>query len=156
MSLFLPMIVAFLSVDPAPVDHLVVSKAKHTLTLYARGKPVHVYDVSLGRASSPKQIEGDEKTPEGHYVIDGHNPNSSFFMALHVSYPNQADRLRASKLHRRAGGDIMIHGLPPNAALLGPVQHLTDWTIGCIALSNEEMKVVYDMVPNGTPIDIEP
>ena len=125
----------FLS-PPVLADHLVVSKAKHTLTLYSHGAVLKTYNVALGRKPGAKEFQGDERTPEGHYVIDGHNPHSSFHVALHVSYPNAADRARAAAAHRPAGGDIMIHGLPPGAAAAGPLQHWADWTSGCVALSN--------------------
>lgn len=138
------------------VDHLVVLKAKHTLTLYSHGAVVKTYEVALGSRAGAKEVRGDHKTPEGHYVIDGHNPGSAYHLSLHISYPNAADRARAARMHRPAGGDVMIHGLPPGTAALGPFQHMDDWTWGCVALSNAEIEEVYKLVANGTPIDILP
>ena len=138
------------------VDHLVVSKSAHTLTLFAQGKPIRIYSVALGQVAGPKRRQGDGRTPEGRYLIDSHNPNSAYHLALHISYPNAEDRARARAAHVPAGGDIMIHGLPAGASALGPSQHWADWTIGCVALSNAEIEEVYRLVPNGTPIDIVP
>ena len=138
------------------VDHLVVSKSAHTLTLFAQGRPIRVYSVALGRVAGPKRRQGDGRTPEGRYSIDSHNPNSAYHLALHISYPNADDRARARAAHVPTGGDIMIHGLPAGAGVLAPLQHWADWTIGCVALSNAEIEEVYRLVPNGTPIDITP
>ncbi len=146
------------SVAPKPphADRIVVSKSHHTLTLMAAGKAIRSYSVALGRATGPKQFEGDHKTPEGHYFVDGHKPNSRFHRALHLSYPDPADRSRAVAAHRSPGSDIEIHGVLPAVALIGRMQHLVDWTDGCIALTNAEIDEVYNSVPDGTPVDIEP
>jgi murein L,D-transpeptidase YafK len=137
-------------------DHVVVSKSHHTLTLFAHGVALHTYTVALGRANGAKQQQSDHKTPEGHYVIDGRNPHSRFHVALHVSYPNASDRARAAKSHVSPGGDIEIHGVLPSINLLGQLQHAIDWTDGCIAVTNAEIDEIYRVVPNNTPVDIEP
>ncbi len=152
----LPALLLMFAPAAGTVDHAVVLKSKHTLTLFSHGAVVKTYNVGLGRKPGAKEYQGDEKTPEGHYVIDGHNAKSSFHLALHVSYPNSADRAHAAQIHKPAGCDIMLHGLPPGAAVLGPLQHMYDWTSGCVALSNAEIEEVYKLVPNGTPIDILP
>jgi murein L,D-transpeptidase YafK len=131
-----------------------LSKSHHTLTLYAHGTVLHTYSVALGRGSGQKQFEGDHKTPEGHYVVDAKNPHSRFHLALHLSYPNAADRTRAAAAHRSPGSDVEIHGLPQALAILGPLQHAIDWTSGCIAVANAEMDELYRLVPTGTSVDI--
>ncbi len=109
------------------------------------------YDIDLGFApSGDKQIEGDGKTPEGLYFIDRRNPNSKFYLSLGISYPNAKDVAEARRLGQRPGGDIFIHGKP------NPFKRDTDWTWGCIAVTNKEMEDVYAMVQNGTPIQINP
>ena len=141
----------------ATADLIVVSKSKHRLTLLRAGHPIAVYPVSVGRGTSgPKQREGDRRTPEGEYAIDFHKRDSSFYRALHVSYPNPADAARARRLGVPAGGSIMIHGLPPRLAFTGRLHRWLDWTDGCIALSNAEMQQVFDAVPDGTRIVIQP
>jgi murein L,D-transpeptidase YafK len=137
-------------------DHIVISKSHHTLTLYAHGAVLRAYPVALGRASGPKQFAGDHKTPEGQYVVDAKNPHSRFHLALHLSYPNPADKARAAAAHRAPGSDVEIHGLPPAFSPLGPLQRLVDWTNGCIAASNSEMGEIYAAVPVGTPVEITP
>jgi murein L,D-transpeptidase YafK len=139
----------------AQVDRLLVLKKEHRLRLLQGGHTVAEFTISLGRgAQGPKEREGDGRTPEGVYVIDHHNPNSAFFRSLHISYPGSADLARARALGVSPGGAIMIHGLPPKLAWVGRLHRAWDWTNGCIALSNPEMKQVFDAVHDGTPIEI--
>ena len=127
------------------------------MTLLENGRVLKVYKVALGRGSvGPKEREGDNKTPEGQYVIDQKNAKSRFHLALHVSYPNAADRKRAADAKVDPGGAIMIHGLENGLGWLGPVQHDVDWTEGCIAVSNPEIEEIWQFVPVGTPIEIKP
>ena len=81
---------------------------------------------------------------------------SRFHRALHVSYPDAADRERARKLGIDPGGDIMIHGIQNGLGWLKGSQRLVDWTDGCIAVTDEEIEEIWRMVPNGTPIEIRP
>ena len=144
---------------PAPTilaDHIVVVKSTHTMTLFSHGAPIHIYKVALGRASGRKQQQGDNRTPEGHYRIDSHNPHSSAHRSLHISYPNAEDRAKAVAAHHSPGGDIMIHGLPNGFGYLGALHRATDWTYGCVAVTNAEIEEIYQLVPNNTPIDIQP
>ena len=145
--------------NPAPTqfaDHIVVVKSSHTMTLFANGKPIHIYQIALGRSTGRKLQQGDHRTPEGHYLIDSRNPHSGYHLALHISYPNPDDRARAASAHAPAGGDVMVHGLPPQYAWLGYLHRETDWTDGCIAVTNAEIEEIYKLVPNNTPIDIQP
>jgi murein L,D-transpeptidase YafK len=144
---------------PTPIektDRIVVWKSRHTLTLYAHRQPFRSYSVALGRAGGQKQSQGDHKTPEGHYTVDARNPHSVYHLALHLSYPNAADRARAAAAHRAPGGDVEIHGLPAAYAFLGPLHRAMDWTDGCIALTNPEIDEVYRLTPTGTTVDIDP
>jgi murein L,D-transpeptidase YafK len=137
-------------------DRVVVLKSAHRLELLRNGHVIATYPVSLGRGGSgPKQREGDGRTPEGEYTIDYHKHDSAFFRALHVSYPNASDRARARAAGAATGGSIMVHGLPPKAAVVGRLQLAIDWTNGCIALSNADMKQVFNAVGDGTPIVIQ-
>lgn len=138
-----------------PIDHVVVRKAERTIALYVRGQPVHtITGIQLGDApAGHKQFQGDERTPEGRYQIDYGNPGSAYHLSLHISYPNEADRAYAEAQGRSPGGLIFIHG-QPNALPAGRVPG--DWTDGCIAVSNEEMDVLWEAVPDGTVIDILP
>lgn len=138
-------------------DRIVVTKSSHTMTLFAKGKVLRVYKVALGRGSAgPKERAGDNKTPEGDYMIDQKIANSRFHLALHISYPSTAQRERARATGVDPGGAIEIHGLPKGLGWVGPVQHDLDWTEGCIAVSNSEIEEVWGMVPTGTPIEIKP
>lgn len=138
-------------------DSIVVSKSAHTLTLFSRGLPVRAYLVAIGKnPTGHKEQAGDNKTPEGLYYIDSHNPESKFHRALHISYPNATDRARAASRGVATGGDIMVHGLPAMYSDVGAVHREYDWTNGCIALTNAEIEEIYRAVPNGTPIEIKP
>jgi murein L,D-transpeptidase YafK len=138
-----------------PVDHILVDKSDRTLVLLAAGKAVRTYrNIRLGDAPiGHKQFEGDEKTPEGVYQINGRNPGSLFHKSLRISYPNAADRAFAARQRRSPGGDIFIHGQPNRS----PVKRLGwDWTDGCIALSNAEIREVWALVRDGTKVTIRP
>ncbi len=142
--------------DPlAKADRIVVDKSDRVMILYKQDKVIARYaDIKLGDAPvGHKQFEGDEKTPEGNYTINGRNPGSSYHLSLRVSYPNAADRAYAKSKGRSPGGDIFIHG-QPNGSPAARLPH--DWTDGCIALSNAEIKVVWKQVADGTAITIRP
>jgi len=125
------------------VDSIVVSKSEHTLFLMSGKNVLKTYQIALGRGSAGiKQVAGDNRTPEGKYIIDEKKIATKFHKALHISYPNSDDRARAAKLGKSPGGDIEIHGLPTGLAWLGSLQHVIDWTAGCIALSNDEIDEV--------------
>jgi len=148
------------SSQPAPhaaarADRLLVDKGDRTLIAYAEGREIARYaNIRFGDApTGHKQFEGDERTPEGNYTINGRNPKSAYHLSLRISYPNAADRAYAKAQGRSPGGDIFIHGQPnrwPGPPLA------SDWTDGCIALSNAEIEQLWDLVPDGTPITIRP
>jgi len=137
------------------IDQVVVRKAARVIQLYAGGRLVHtIPGIQLGDAPvGHKRFQGDERTPEGRYRIDYDNPESSYYLSLHISYPNAADVAYARAQGRSPGGEIFIHG-QPNGLPTGRVPG--DWTDGCIAVSNDEMELLWKTVPNGTVIDIWP
>lgn len=137
------------------VDRLLVDKSDRVLIAYAENREVVRYmGIRFGDAPQGyKQFEGDERTPEGRYTISGRNPGSAYHLSLRISYPNAADRAYAKARGRSPGGDIFIHGQPN--AWPGPAI-ARDWTDGCIALSNAEIKQLWDIVPDGIPITIRP
>ena len=138
-------------------DFILVEKSKRTLTLYANGKVLKIYQVALGpNPVGPKQVEGDGKTPEGHYNIDSVNRASSYHLSLHISYPNADDVEKARVLSKPPGGDIIIHGLPNGYGWIGAAHRLHNWTAGCIAVTNDEIEEIVKRVPIGTPIEIKP
>jgi murein L,D-transpeptidase YafK len=138
------------------VDHVEVYKAKHELRLVAGDHVVKRYRVALGRQLGKKERAGDNRTPEGTYVIDYVKSDSKFHRALHISYPNANDYQQAVRKGVSPGGDIMIHGLPGETALIKRIHELFDWTKGCIALTNPEIDEVAQLVHPGTPIVIYP
>jgi hypothetical protein len=138
-------------------DKLLLEKAKRRLTAYAKGKAVRVYLVALGENPlGHKQFQGDKRTPEGNYTINDKNPRSAYYKNIGISYPNAQDRERAKKMHKSPGGDIKIHGLAPHFAAMGPAHRATDWTYGCIAVTNPEMEEIFLRTPVGIPIEILP
>ena len=138
-------------------DRIVVYKHERKLVLLAQGKELKSYRVALGgEPVGPKTRQGDHRTPEGSYVLDSRNPNSQFYKAFHVSYPNPQDVAAAKKLGVSPGGDIMLHGLPRKYAWVGKAHTLHDWTDGCVAVTDEEMDEIWKLVRVGTPIDIKP
>jgi murein L,D-transpeptidase YafK len=139
----------------ATVTRIIVDKSDRTLWLMSGTTVLRTYrDIKLGDAPiGKKQFEGDEKTPEGTYTINGRNAGSRYHLSLRVSYPNAADRAAAARLGKSPGRDIFIHG-QPNGSPLTRIPR--DWTDGCIALSNSEIEQVWGLVKNGTQITIRP
>ena len=154
--------VIFLSINlaaqnPPHADRILVEKSKRTLSLMDGDKVVKTYKVALGgNPLGAKDRIGDHKTPEGLYAVDAKKPNSQFHKALHVSYPNAADRERAKKFGVNPGGDIEIHGLGAKWGWVGAGHRAVDWTDGCIAVTNEEIDEIYPLVKVGTPVEIRP
>jgi murein L,D-transpeptidase YafK len=140
-------------------DKVVVKKSERRLYLIKDNKPVMSYPVSLGFSpEGHKERQGDGRTPEGRYFLDWRNPNSKFRRSLHISYPNDRDRLRARRKGVDPGGLIMIHGQPrPNQhAELQQLIAREDWTEGCIAVPNYAIDEIWEKTVDGTPIDILP
>ncbi|MDR3793583.1 MAG: L,D-transpeptidase family protein [Terracidiphilus sp.] len=138
-------------------DAILILKKDHLMHLYTQGKVIRTYKVALGTGGlAPKMREGDGRTPEGHYMIDSRNAVSHYHKGLHVSYPNAEDRKRAAKLGVSPGGAIMIHGLPKGQEWIGAAHRLYDWTLGCIAVTNDEIDEIWDLVPLGTSVEIRP
>ncbi len=139
----------------SPIDKILVEKGKRELHAMSNGEIIKTYTISLGfNPTGHKEFEGDGKTPEGIYTINNKNPNSGYHLNLGVSYPNDADRKHAEELGKPPGGDIKIHGLHNKMGLIGRLHRFTDWTHGCIALTNFEVKELFDYVPIGTVIEI--
>jgi murein L,D-transpeptidase YafK len=139
------------------VTRVLVLKKEHKMQLLSGETVIKTYTVALGRGGlSPKQREGDHLTPEGLYQIDRRNKNSRFYLALHVSYPNEVDRQRARKLGVNPGGDIMIQGITNGLGWLGSMHRIFDWTNGCIAVTDTEMDEIWLLVPDGTIVEIRP
>jgi murein L,D-transpeptidase YafK len=138
-------------------DRVVVFKGERKLVLMRGEEVVKVYEIALGRYPKGHKIsDGDQRTPEGSYVLDYRLPRSGFHKAIHISYPNESDEARAASLGVNPGGRIMIHGLP-NRVSASAVNHpKLDWTQGCIAVTNREMDEIWAAVEDGTPIEIYP
>lgn len=153
-------------VDP----RIEVWKADRKLLLFSAGKVVRSYHIGLGLSPVGDKVRsGDHRTPEGEFYIFTKNPKSAFYLSLGISYPNlehakrglrdglitkaqynqivEANaRKRTPPQNTRLGGTIFIHGNGSS----------TDWTWGCVALENEEVKELYGAVEVGTPVKINP
>jgi len=142
---------------PKQADRIVVVKSTRTMTLMNGGQALKTYKVALGgQPVGAKQRNGDHKTPEGTYVVDFKVPKSCFHLALHISYPNAADRERARKMGVNPGDSIEIHGLGDKYGWIGAAHRQLDWTDGCIAVTNEEIDEIWPLVAAGTPVEIRP
>jgi len=138
-------------------DKVVVEKGKRKLHLMKGGVAFRTFDIALGIVPvGDKEKEGDFKTPEGSYVLDARNPDSEFFLAIHVSYPDYDDRVEARRKGVDPGGAIMIHGQPNDPTRSEGYYRTQDWTNGCIAVSNSDMIDIWLMTADNTPIEIRP
>ena len=138
-------------------DRIVVVKSERKLHLYSDGQVLRSFDIALGLVpEGPKRQSGDFRTPEGQYFLEWKNPDSDYFMALKVSYPNGQDVARAAAAGVDPGGQIMIHGQPNNGRYSALRSQGMDWTDGCIAVSNSDMVDIWLMTAEGMPIEIQP
>lgn len=143
--------------DTVRIDRVVIDKGERRLTLLRGEQPVKSYAVALGAAPKGQKVfEGDQRTPEGIYTIDFRNSNSAFHKALRISYPSEADRMRALEAGLDPGGQIMIHGLKNGQGWLGERHLADDWTDGCIAVTNAQIEEIWSLVELGTPVEIRP
>lgn len=140
------------------IDSIVVYKEKRELTTFRQGKKIKKYIISLGMEPvGKKEFEGDLKTPEGHYYIDKRSRESVYHANLNISYPNETDSVYAAKFKKNAGGDIKIHGFPNTHRKDQEREFLnTDWTVGCIAVSDYEVDELFKWVIYNCPIVIYP
>lgn len=136
------------------VDLVRIDKSARTIMLYEQGEVVGtITGIQLGdEPSGQKRFRGDERTPEGRYVIDYGNPDSAYHLSLHISYPGEADRAFAAVAGRDPGGAIFIHGQPNGLA----GRMAGDWTDGCIAVSNAEIEWLWQVAGDGTVVEIVP
>lgn len=140
----------FLNYSGPEVTRVVVYKQMRRMYLLHGRTVLKSYRIGLGFApSGDKQVAGDGRTPEGHYLIDRRNPDSQYHLSLGINYPDESDVAEARALGKDPGGDIFIHGQGKSFTFLIP-----DWTWGCIAVTDDEMEEIYAMVRDGTPISI--
>ncbi len=137
-------------------DKVLVIKSKRVLLLLQNGSILREYQICLGRnPKGPKTRRGDYRTPEGTYILDSRNPNSSFHLSLHISYPSKTDILKARLRGLAPGSNVTIHGFP-DGITIDDIGGYLDWTKGCIAVSNHDIEEIWQLVPDGTPIEIKP
>jgi tetratricopeptide (TPR) repeat protein len=145
------------AIQKGSVDRILIEKNARRLMLISQGEVLKSYNIALGgNPIGPKERQGDNKTPEGTYVIDGRNKDSRFHLSLHISYPNERDKNRAKELGVSPGGDIMIHGIKNGFSWVGDAHTEVDWTKGCIAVTDEEIEEISKLAPNGTIVEIRP
>lgn len=148
---------AFANFEHPIIDSVVVEKAQRKMYLISDGVKYREFSVSLGdRPIGHKQRRGDQRTPEGKYTIGFRNSNSRYHLSLRISYPNAQDKGKANALGVHPGGNIAIHGLPNGMGGEPAAFRNRDWTNGCIAVTNEEIKEIWLLVKHGTAIDIRP
>ncbi len=142
---------------PTIADAVLVVKSERRLYLLADGEVFADFPATFGADPvGHKQREGDERTPEGHYMLDWKNAHSAFYRSIHVDYPNKQDRAAAAARGEDPGGLIMIHGQRNGYGWLSPLARFFNWTDGCIALNDHDMDEVWLSVRENTPIEIRP
>jgi murein L,D-transpeptidase YafK len=145
------------AIQKGSVDRIRIEKSTRRLMLISQGEVLKSYKIALGgNPIGPKERQGDNKTPEGTYVIDSRNRDSRFHLSLRISYPNERDKKRAKELGVSPGGDIMIHGIKNGLSWVGDAHAGIDWTKGCIAVTDQEIEEIDKLAPNGTIVEIRP
>ncbi|HPF78206.1 MAG TPA: L,D-transpeptidase family protein [Alphaproteobacteria bacterium] len=156
--LLLISVVGFLGGCAAPkADLVVVKKSKNKMYLMQDDKVLRSYNIALGgNPVGHKVQEGDQRTPEGVYMLNYKNTKSKFYKSINIDYPNEQDIARAKLRGVDPGDDIVIHGLPNELGdIRGPIEPL-NWTNGCIGVRNYEMDEIWQLVEVDTPIEILP
>tara|TARA_R100001377_G_scaffold81520_1_gene61090 strand:+ start:332 stop:820 length:489 start_codon:yes stop_codon:yes gene_type:complete len=139
------------------IDKILILKDERRLQLISDGAVLHQYRISLGgQPVGHKRQQGDERTPEGIYTIDWRHESPAYNLSMHIDYPNLKDKMEAYKNDVDPGGMIMIHGTPIDEEYPEWYFKGLDWTNGCIALGNAEMQEVWNLVPDGTLVEIRP
>ncbi|MFI8481612.1 murein L,D-transpeptidase family protein [Pseudomonas sp. NPDC078700] len=139
------------------VDKILILKSERKLQLISKGQPFKSYRVSLGKKpQGHKQFEGDQRTPEGIYWIDWRKTSDNYQLSMHISYPNARDQAAARNKGLSPGGMIMIHGTPIDEEYPEWYFSSLDWTNGCIAMKNTDMREIWSLVKDGTLIEIRP
>lgn len=137
------------------IERIVIDKSDRTMAIYQNEIRLKTYRIALGFAPAGDKLrQGDGKTPEGVYKIDRRNDASQFHLSLGIDYPQPQDRARAAKGGYSPGGDIFIHGQPNG--LDETLRVKGDWTNGCVALLNSQMREIWDHTPIGTLVEIRP
>ena len=140
-----------------PVDKVLVVKSERKLHLMGRGEVLKSYRISLGKEPTGAKVrEGDLRTPEGFYWIDWRKTSDKYNLSMHISYPNARDAAKARAKGVPPGGMIMIHGTPIDEEYPEWYFSTLDWTEGCIAMKNADMREVWNLVKDGTLIEIRP
>ena len=132
------------------------------MELFAGDVSVASYRVAIGPGGmGPKRQEGDQVTPVGRYHIV-HKAPSQFHIFMLLDYPNASDRERFAQLKRDGvlsanatiGGAVGIHGAPRQAEWKRSHKEY-DWTLGCVAVDDDEIERIAAQVEAGTVVDIE-
>ena len=145
----LPVIGSF---PQAKITSVLIDKSDRRMYLLSYGIPVKQYVIDLGsNPVGPKRQRGDGKTPEGDYHITHVNTRSAYTLSLGLNYPNAQDIQISKAMGVDPGDDIFIHGLPTGYGGAPP-----DWTNGCVAVTNDEIREIVSIVKPGTPVKIKP
>src|SRR6476659_8107703 len=153
---------------PIEKPRIVVYKRERKLEFYSDQKLLRTYRVGLGFNPVPdKQHEGDGATPEGDFYVFVKNNKSAYYLSLGVSYPSVEDAERGLRdgLITKAQYETIVDAQrrkvgPPQYTKLGGLIYIhgngasSDWTLGCVALENDDIKELYDAVSVGTPVTI--
>ena len=138
-----------------PVDHILIEKSQRRMSVWRDGQQLKTYRIGLGFApDGDKAQQGDGRTPEGLFRINRRNDRSAYHLSLGIDYPRPQDHARAQAAGVNPGGDIFIHGQPnqrPDGEVLAG-----DWTAGCIAISDAEIREVFAATALGTSVEIRP
>lgn len=138
-------------------DRIIVIKSKRIMMLLKDGEIIKTYRIALGKSPNGRKTHaGDQKTPEGNYSIISRNQHSKYYKAMNISYPNESDIQNARRLGVSPGNSIAIHGLPKELEDIDKFHRRLDWTDGCIAVTNHEIDEIWQLVSDGTPIEIKP
>jgi murein L,D-transpeptidase YafK len=175
MTLIITFLICVICVHPwqnPPVNkpRIVIYKSARKLEFYSDKSLLRTYRIGLGFSPAADKVrEGDGATPEGDFYVFVKNNKSAYYLSLGVSYPNVEDANRGLRdgLITQMQHDAIVEANrkktgPPQYTKLGGLIYIhgngarSDWTWGCVALENGDMKELFDAVSVGTPVTIKP
>jgi murein L,D-transpeptidase YafK len=145
---------------PSPYK-IVIDKSDYELQVYDQDGWLMTFPVVFGNKDfKDKQMEGDRKTPNGHFRIAHKKYHKEWGCFLLLDYPNQESYRRFKERRSKGllpasakiGGGIGIHGTRPNEEFV--VDKYINWTNGCISVKYSDIFELYNLIPLGTEVEV--
>ena len=139
-----------------------IDKSEYKLSVYGQGELLKEYPVVFGKnPRGDKLMQGDKRTPEGEFKVRAYYPHNTWEKFIWIDYPTEQSYMKHQAAKRRGlipatasiGGEIGIHGVPDNKNYA--ITERQNWTLGCIAMKNQDLNELYAYISKNMLITIE-